>query len=100
MESAKEDNDLDQPEVEEIPYITDISESKKTGRKMFRCPALKYGGGIAAVFGILWTLFAIADSGTQVGRIFYVDSLPGLDVLAMPLLFTAVGVLLYIFVDE
>ena len=82
MESAKEDNDLDQPDIEEIPYITDISSSKKSRRK-FRSPALKYGGGIIGVLGILWTLFAIADSGTQVGRIFYVDSLPGLDVLAM-----------------
>ena len=95
-----EDSDLDQLEVKEIPYITDIAATKKTGRRRFRSPALKYDGGIIAVFGILWTLFAIADSGTQVGRIFYVDSIPGLDVLGMPLLFTAVGVLLYLLVDE
>ena len=100
MENTKEDNDLDQPEVKEIPYITDISGSKKSGRRRFRSPALKYGGGIIAVVGILWTLFAIVDSGTQVGRIFYVDSLPELSVLALPLLLTIVGVLLYLFVDE
>ena len=94
-----EDSDLDQPEVEEKPYITDIPTSRKSGKR-FRSPFLKYGGGIIGVLGILWTLFAIADSGTQVGRIFYVDSLPGLDVLGMPLLFTTVGILLYIFVDE
>ena len=94
-----EDSDLDQPDIEEIPYITDMPASKKSGRK-FRSPTLKYGGGIAAVIGIFWTLFTIADSGNQVGRIFYVDSLPEFRVLAMPLLFTIVGVLLYIFVDE
>ncbi|MCK5397484.1 MAG: hypothetical protein KAJ33_04480 [Thermoplasmata archaeon] len=99
MESAKEDNDLDQPEVEEIPYITDMPASKKSGRR-FRSPTLKYGGGIAAVIGILWTVFAIAGSGTRVGRIFYVDSLPGLDVLALPLSTAIIGILLYIFVDE
>ena len=94
------DSNLDQPEIKEIPYITDIATTKKSGRRRFRSPTLKYGGGIAAVFGIIWTLFAIADSGTQAGRIFYVDSLPEMKVLALPLLFAIVGILLYIFVDE
>ena len=95
MENPREDV----PDAEEKPYITDIPTSRKPGRK-FRSPFLKYGGGIIAVLGIFWTISAIAGSGTRVGRIFYVDSIPGLDVLGLPLLFTAVGILLYLFVDE
>ena len=101
MESAKEDKDLNQPDIDEKPYITDIPESKRTGRRRFRCPSLKYGGGVVGVIGIL--AFAVTlwqyvwrdlrDSG-------YVDFDPYMDQLVIIGTITLVGVLLYIFVDE
>ena len=88
------------PDIEEEPYITDIPKSKKTRKRMFRSPVLKYGGGIVAVLGIMGSAIVLWQYVWEDYCTYVVEFDPYASQLAITGSIALVGILLYLFVDE